>query len=239
MTLKAPKYERIKISQKELTRLFPKKVLSDLEEQSYYIYGATEQKHVIGACVFSLSEEYYDTAILHYVAVAKDYRYMGIGSELLQYGLNKMREAGVKYVFFRELVEDAMNYASSYRFARRNKFLLLCEVEYLLSYDVMDLLENSYIMNNMKSKKGKSELLPEIRSCGEGTYILDSGTDAASGDTSEYIRKIAVQLFEVVQDDSAEECIVQVIGDEKRHKLLETIGEPRAMQTVLEMVCYL
>lgn len=200
MTIKAPKYERIKVSQKELPRLFPDKVLSDIEGQSCYIYGATEQKHVIGACVFSLSEEYYDTAILHYVAVAKDYRYKGIGSELLQYGLNKMREAGVQYVFFRELVEDEMNYASSYRFARHNKFLLLCEVEYLLSYDMMELLENSYIMNNMKNNIGKSELLPRLRSCGEGTYILDSGTDAASGDTSEYVM-IVVNILDMMKQE--------------------------------------
>ena len=239
MSIITTKYERIKIDQKELQRLFPEKVLLDLKEQTYYIYGAIEKDHVIGACVLSLSEEYYDTAVLHYVTVAKDYQYMGIGSELLQYGLQIMREAGIKYVFFRELVEDAMNYASSYRFAHRNKFLLLCEVEYLLSYDVMELLENSYIMSNMKNKKGRLESLPVIRSLGEGTYILDSGTDDASEDLSEYIRKIAARLFEAAEDPSAEVCIVQVIGDEKRQRLLQTIGEPLDEQIVLEMVCQL
>ncbi len=227
--------KRINVDRENLSLLFPEKILPELSDVPYFVYGALKKGKVKGACVFTLFEALPKTVQLHYVTVEKECREGGIGSALIRKGIESMKQAGVKTVLFREMSESAAGLLASFRFASANGFLPLCDSETLFTYDTMQLMENSHIMKLAKGKKPVGD--QALRRTDTGEFIMDA--EPAGDDLTDYMKRMSARLFAAVQDPSLETLTIQAAGEERIRKLRDTLGEPQSEIVILEMAYYI
>ncbi len=230
-------FQRIQLNKGEYEGVFPKRVISELSTGNPYIYGALEKGRIVAAAAFSIMQKMPGSALLHCVVTDKNRRREGVGSALLGDCLDRLKEAGVSTVFYREINEDASALLVSCDFASANGFLPVAGTELFLLYDTMKIMELPGVSVALKSQE-----IRKISDSASETYIrhgagkypmiddIDPGLDPGA-----YFKTLTGAMCGILQDPDADYVTVRVIGDDRYAKTVEMLGEPEKEFSAIEM----
>ena len=124
-------------------------------------------EEVLGAAVFSLSQDAMGTALLHYVSVIPEFRGRGAAGLLLKKSFAALKKAGVKYILFRQLAAEASELLQSFAFGKRNGFIPFTQDSRLLLYDDIDRIRESAFIRKVLEAKNTLPAVSGIEDFGD------------------------------------------------------------------------
>ncbi|MBE5826569.1 MAG: GNAT family N-acetyltransferase [Butyrivibrio sp.] len=125
-----------------------------LKGQNTCAYGIerTADNKLMGLVIYTLSEDLPGAVKLENLMIYEEFRGNGYGKELLNRSLESLKKAGVKYVIYREVSENAAELLESYNYAAANDFIPMVIDEKVLYYGIERLLSGKF-----------SRLVPKMR----------------------------------------------------------------------------